>query len=88
MKPFHDLLHNDRLFKWSRELEDKFNEIKDMLSSKPSVVIPNTNKPFYISVDASGHGLGAVLFQPNEVTGKMQVISFNSRLLTTSCTKN
>ena len=51
-------------------------------------VIPNKNKPFYIIVDASGHGLGAVLFQANDLTGKMQVISFNSRLLTTTEQRN
>ena len=55
-----------------------------MLSIKVSVVIPNTNKRFYVTVDASGHGLGAVLFQANILTGKMQVILFNSRLLTTT----
>ena len=64
--------------KWN----NKFNEIKDMLSDKLLVVIPNTCKPSYITGDVSAHGLGAVLFQVNDKTGKMQVISFNSGLLT------
>ena len=51
-----------------------------MLSSKLSVVIPNSIRPFYIGVEAPGHGFGAVLFQANDLTGKMQVWSFNSRL--------
>ena len=51
-----------------------------MISDKLSAVITNTFKPFYITVDASGHGLGAVLFQANDKTGKMQVISLTSRL--------
>ena len=53
-----------------------------MFSDKLSVVKPSTCKPFHMSVDASG--LGAILFQANDKTGKTQVISYNSRLLTSS----
>ena len=38
--------------------------------------------PFFITVDASLVGLGAVLFQMNE-ENKMKVISYNSRILNT-----
>ena len=40
----------------------------------------NTKHPFFITVDASLIGLGAVLFQINE-QNKMEVISYNSRIL-------
>ena len=43
---------------------------------------PKTIHPFFITVDASLVGLGAVLFQMNE-ENKMKVISYNSRILNT-----
>ena len=46
------------------------------------LTIPNTKHPFFITVDASLVGLGAVLFQMNE-TNKMKVVSYNSRILNT-----
>ena len=49
------------------------------LTSETELTIPNTKHPFFITVDASLIGLGAVLFQLNEQT-KMKVISYNSRI--------
>ena len=50
------------------------------LTSETELTIPNTKHPFFIKVDASLIGLGAVLFQLNE-QNKMKVISYNSRIL-------
>ena len=57
-------------------------KINSLFSKDAELAIPNTTHPFYITVDASLIGLGAVLFQPNS-NNKMQVISYNSRILTT-----
>ena len=50
------------------------------LTSETELTIPNTKQPFFITVDASLIGLGAVLFQLNEQI-KMNVISYNSPIL-------
>ena len=50
------------------------------LTSETEPTIPNTQHPFFITVDASLIGLGAVLFQLND-QNKMKVISYNSRIL-------
>ena len=50
------------------------------LTSETELTIPNTKHPFFITVDASLIGIGAVLFQLNE-HNKMTVISYNSRIL-------
>ena len=55
-------------------------KLKTSLTSDTELTIPNTNHPFFITVDASLIGLGAVLFQLNE-ENKMKVVSYNSRLL-------
>ena len=82
LKPFYTLLHDDILFEWTPDLDKLFNQIKLSLSKDAELAIPNTTHPFYITVDASLIGLGAVLFQPNS-KNKMQIISYNSRILTT-----
>ena len=52
------------------------------MTADTELTIPNTTHPFFITVDASLVGLGAVLFQMNE-ENKMKVISYNSRILNT-----
>ena len=65
LKPFYTLLYDDILFEWTPDLDKLFNQIKLSLSKDAELNIPNTTHPFYITVDASLVGLGAVLFQPN-----------------------
>ena len=50
------------------------------LASETELTIPNTKHPFFITIDASLMGLGAVLFQLND-QNQMKVKSFNSRIL-------
>ena len=78
---FYTLLHDDVSFAWTPDLNELFESIKLSLKKEAELVIPNTSKPFYITVDASLIGLGAVLFQPNS-NNKMQGISYNSPILT------
>ena len=52
------------------------------MTAQIKITIFNTKHPFFITVDASLVGLGAVLFQMNE-ENKMRVISYNSRILNT-----
>ena len=80
LKPFYDLLHENTPWKWTDEHESLFQKLKMSLTSETELTIPNTKHPFFITVDASLIGLGAVLFQLNE-QNKMIVISYNSRIL-------
>ena len=77
----YTLLHDDVKFEWTPTLDKLFDDIKKSLSKNTELAIPNTDCPFYITVDASLIGLGSVLFQPNH-QNKMQVLSYNSRILT------
>ena len=80
LKPFYDLLHENTPWKWTDEHERLFQKLKMSLTSETELTIPNTKHPFFITVDASLIGLGAVLFQLND-QNKMKVISYNSRIL-------
>ena len=79
-KTFYDLLHENTPWKWADEHESLFQKLKISLTSETELTIPNTKHPFFITVDASLIGLGAVLFQLNE-QNKMKVIMYNSRIL-------
>ena len=52
------------------------------MTAETELTIPNTKHPFFITVDVSLVGLGAVLFQMNE-ENKLRVVSYNSRILNT-----
>ena len=74
LKPFYDLLHENTPWKWTAKDESLFQKIKISLTCGTELTIPNTKHPFFITVDASFIGLGAVLFQLNE-ENKMKNIS-------------
>ena len=80
LKPFYDLLHENTPWKWTDEHERLFQKLKMSLTSETELTLPNTKHPFFIAVDASLIGLGAVLFQLDE-QNKMKVISYSSRIL-------
>ena len=80
LKPFYDLLHENTPWIWTEDHERLFQTLKTSLTSNTELTIPNTKHPFFITVDASLIGLGAVLFQLNEQNQK-KVISYNSRIL-------
>ena len=82
LKPLYTLLHDDKKFQWTPELEKIFQDVKNSMTVDTEVTIPNTKHPFFITIDATLVGLGAVLFQMNE-ENKMKVISYNSRILNT-----
>jgi len=59
-----------------------FNKLKDALCESPILRYPDFELPFYISTDASGYGLGAVLFQKYGKEGEDELpIGYASRTL-------
>ena len=80
LKAFYDLLPKNTPWNWTDEHERLFQKLKMSLTSETELTIPNTKHPFFITVDASLVGLGAVIFQLNDQS-KMKVIPYNSRIL-------
>jgi len=69
-------------WKWEQEHQVVFDKLKDLLTSPPILAYPNFELPFEIHTDASGIGLGAVLYQVQE--GQRKVIAYASRSLNRS----
>jgi len=59
-----------------------FNKLKDALCLAPILRFPDFERDFFISTDASGYGLGAVLFQKSGNEGEDELpIGYASRTL-------
>lgn len=73
-RPLTNLLRKGQ-FAWTEEATKSFTELKQVLTSTPTLALPNFSLPFVIQTDASGEGIGAVLSQND------QPIAFMSRTL-------
>jgi hypothetical protein len=69
------LLEKGKIFKWTQDCEDSFEEVKKRLTTTPILVLPDLPKKFDIYCDASRRGIGCVLMQDG------QVVSYASRYL-------
>ena len=66
--------------KWNDELQGIVDGLIGHLKSGEVIAFPDFDIPFFLTTDASGYGLGAVLYQTQE--GKDRVIAYASRTLT------
>ena len=69
-----------KVVQWTPDLSKIINEVIDTLQSPVVMAYPNFDSPFILNCDASGLGLGAVLYQ--QQGDKLRVISYASRTLT------
>ena len=66
--------------KWNAELQSIVDKLIEHLRSEEVIAYPDFDQPFYLTCDASNHGLGAVLYQNQK--GVDRVIGYASRTLT------
>ena len=62
-KPLTTLTKKCVPFKWNKDSEKAFVQLKAVLTSYPVLASPNFDLPFELSIDASDTGVGAVLQQ-------------------------
>lgn len=73
---------SSQLIEWAEQHQAILEELIDYLVKPPVLGFPDFTKPFVLHTDASNLGLGAVLYQHQE--GKLRVIAYGSRTLTTA----
>ena len=59
--PLTELLKKNVTFKWEKEHDIAFQNLKTALTNPPILALPDFSSEFHLVTDASGAGLGAVL---------------------------
>src|SRR6266542_1588371 len=66
MRPIYELTRKDNrilvLFKWTKQRQKAFDEIKKKMIMASVVAHPDFDKPFILYIDISGGGIGVVLY--------------------------
>ena len=79
--PLTKLTRQGEPFIIGHEQKEAFEKLKLKLTLAPVLAHPDFDRPFFITTDASGYGLGAILKQLDE-EGRERVIEYASRTLT------
>uniref|UniRef100_A0A3B3HPV2 Gypsy retrotransposon integrase-like protein 1 n=1 Tax=Oryzias latipes TaxID=8090 RepID=A0A3B3HPV2_ORYLA len=79
--PLTRLTSINQPFIWSPEAQNAFETLKRMFVTAPILIQPDPRRQFIVEVDASDSGVGAVLSQREDTTGKLKPCAFFSRKL-------
>jgi hypothetical protein len=80
VSPLNQLLHKDTPFLWTETHDQAFRTLRQMLIEAPILAYPNFEKTFRLTTDASGHAIGYVLSQLDEL-GRDHQIAYSGRAL-------
>ncbi|KAF1321583.1 reverse transcriptase, partial [Globisporangium splendens] len=80
VQPLTQLLKKDVEWKWSKDHETAFEEVKRSLREAPVLALPNHDKPFHVVCDASDYAICCALMQHDD-EGHERVVSYQSRQL-------
>ncbi|UYV82422.1 K02A2.6-like [Cordylochernes scorpioides] len=78
-EPLHRLLNSNNPWKWNKEHQRSFAEVKNMISSRSVLAHFNEDLPILVNCDASEYGVGAILSQIDH--GFERAVVFASRTL-------
>jgi len=59
--PMNKLTRKDEKWKWEKEQQKAFEQLKEIFTSRPILVIPDLDKEFRVEADASNFATGGVL---------------------------
>uniref|UniRef100_A0A3P9LGA0 Gypsy retrotransposon integrase-like protein 1 n=1 Tax=Oryzias latipes TaxID=8090 RepID=A0A3P9LGA0_ORYLA len=79
--PLTQLTSINKTYSWNPAADSAFKKLKSLFVSAPILVQPDVTKQFIVEVDASDSGVGAVLSQREESSGKLKPCAFFSRKL-------
>ncbi|XP_062574192.1 uncharacterized protein K02A2.6-like [Saccostrea cucullata] len=79
--PLNKLLQGDKTWKWKKQSEQAFTEVKEMMTSEQDLCHYDPNKPVKLACDVSPYGIGSVLSHVMD-DGTERPIALASRSLT------
>ena len=78
--PLNNLLRKDVDYQWTSDCDKAFNVLKQKLISAPILAFADMQKPFFLSVDASGSAIGYILGQ-HDSENREVAVSYGGRAL-------
>ena len=67
LAPITALTGKDVKFVWSKECDNVFKRMKEIMAEQTMVTLPQYNKPFDVQTDASKKQIGACIFQEGKL---------------------
>ena len=78
-RPLHKLCEKQTKFSWTKDCQEAFDCLKELLTSAPILAYPKLGSQFILDTDASDVGVGAVLSQVQD--DKERVITYMSKTM-------
>lgn len=79
--PLSELAKEKVKFTWGQKQEESFQKLKQIVTSDQVLALPDYDKPFVVTTDASGFAVGASLQQMDDETKRLRPIAFFSKKL-------
>jgi len=79
----HVLVRKEQKWKWEKEQEEAFKELKTAFTTEPILAIPDIDKEMRVEADVSDYAIGGVLSTKCE-DGKWRLVAFISKSLSTT----
>ena len=83
MVPLYNLVKKSAEWQWEENEQNAFSRIKAALCSSEVLIHYSSEKDLILQTDASGIGLGAVMFQKDE-SGELRPVAYGSRVLSSA----
>ena len=74
-RPLFDLTRKTTPFQWNLEQQGAFNTLKHTITSAPVLSLPDYDKPFRLTTNASDYAMGAILEQ-EDALGRTHPVAF------------
>ena len=79
--PLSELAKEKVKFTWGPKQEESFQKLKRIVTSDQVLILPDYDKQFTVTTDASGYAVGASLQQMDDETKRLRPIAFFSKKL-------
>ena len=80
-RPLYQLTRKDKKWEWGKKEDEAFNEIRTHLTSAPTLIHFNPQRPITIETDALSYVTAGILSQPAK-EGKLHPVAYRSKTMT------